>query len=103
MHQLAALPGAIADGSPPVHLDQTPGDIVVLSAADMELAALAQARATLDVPRHASEDEIRLAHRRIATINHPDKGGSAATLQEANAARDLLLDHISRTPTEPPQ
>jgi hypothetical protein len=65
--------------------------------------ALAQARATLDVPRHASEDEIRLAHRRIATINHPDKGGSAATLQEANAARDLLLDHISRTPTEPPQ
>ena len=42
MHQLAALPGAIADGSPPVHLDQTPGDIVVLSAADMELAALAQ-------------------------------------------------------------
>ena len=48
MHQLAAQPGAIADGSPPVHLDQSPGDIVVLSAADMELAALAQARAKLD-------------------------------------------------------
>ena len=59
--------------------------------------ALAQARATLDVSRHASADEIRVAHRRIATINHPDKGGSAVALQEANAARDLLLEHISRT------
>jgi len=58
MHQLAALPGAIADGSPPVHLDQTPGDIVVLSAADMELAALAQARAKLDA---ADFPSLRLA------------------------------------------
>ncbi|MAF96327.1 MAG: cobaltochelatase subunit CobN [Rhodospirillaceae bacterium] len=48
MHQLAAQRGAIADGSRPVHPDQSPGDIVVLSAADMELAALAQARAKLD-------------------------------------------------------
>ncbi|MCH7935570.1 MAG: cobaltochelatase subunit CobN [Proteobacteria bacterium] len=58
MHQLAAQPGAIADGSHPVHLDQSPGDIVVLSAADMELAALAQARAKLDAEDFPS---LRLA------------------------------------------
>ena len=45
MHLLAARPGAIDDGSQAVDLGQTPGDIVILSAADSELAALAQARA----------------------------------------------------------
>ncbi len=47
MHLLAAQPGAIADGSEAVDLGQTPGDIVVLSAADTELAMLADARADL--------------------------------------------------------
>ncbi len=45
MHLLQAKPGAIADGSEAVDLGQTPGDIVVLSAADTDLAALANARA----------------------------------------------------------
>ena len=44
MHLLAAQPGAIGDGSEAVDLGQTPGDIVVLSAADSELALLAAAR-----------------------------------------------------------
>ncbi len=47
MHLLAAQPGAIGDGSEAVDLGQTPGDIVVLSAADSELALLAAARAKL--------------------------------------------------------
>ena len=47
MHLLQAQPGAIADGSEAVDLGQSPGDIVVLSAADTELAALAAARAFL--------------------------------------------------------
>ena len=47
MHLLAAQPGGIADGSEAVDLGQTPGDIVVLSAADTELANLAAARAGL--------------------------------------------------------
>ena len=47
MHLLAAQPGAIADGTEAVDLGQTPGDIVVLSAADTELAMLADARAGL--------------------------------------------------------
>ena len=48
MHLLAARPGAIDDGSQAVDLGQTPGDMVILSAADSELAALARARAGFD-------------------------------------------------------
>ena len=49
MHLLAAKPGAISDGSEAVDLGQTPGDIVFVSAADTELACLAQAQAALPV------------------------------------------------------
>ena len=45
MHLLATLPGVIADGSAAVDLAQIPGDIVVLSSADTELALLAAAAA----------------------------------------------------------
>ena len=41
MHLLATQPGAIDDGSAALDLGQTPGDIVVLSAADSEIAGLA--------------------------------------------------------------
>ena len=44
MHLLAAQPGVIADGEEAVDLSQTPGDIVVLSAADTELSLFARAR-----------------------------------------------------------
>ena len=44
MHLLATKPGVVFDGSEAVDLGQTPGDIVVLSAADTELAALSAAR-----------------------------------------------------------
>ncbi|MGH6960121.1 MAG: cobaltochelatase subunit CobN, partial [Dongiaceae bacterium] len=47
MHLLAAKPGAVSDGSEAVDLGQTPGDIVFFSAADTELACLAQAQAAL--------------------------------------------------------
>ena len=47
MHLLKAQPGVVADGSEAVDLGQTPGDIVVLSAADTELVSLAAARAAL--------------------------------------------------------
>jgi cobaltochelatase CobN len=45
MHLLAAKPGAILDGSEAVDLRQSPGEILFLSAADTELAALAAAQA----------------------------------------------------------
>ncbi|MEK9724708.1 MAG: cobaltochelatase subunit CobN, partial [Rhodospirillaceae bacterium] len=44
MHLLAAQPGGVSDGSEAVDLGQSPGDIVVVSAADTELTLLAQAR-----------------------------------------------------------
>ena len=53
MHLLAAQPGTIEDGSEAVDLRQTPGDIVMLSAADTEIACLAQAQAQ----RLAEENE----------------------------------------------
>jgi exonuclease VII large subunit len=43
MHLLAAEPGRIDDGEVAVDLEQAPADIVILSAADTELAALAEA------------------------------------------------------------
>ncbi|MEH6546582.1 MAG: cobaltochelatase subunit CobN, partial [Sneathiella sp.] len=41
MHLLAATPGGINDGSEAVDLEQQPGDIIFLSAADTELSSLA--------------------------------------------------------------
>ncbi len=64
MHLLAAAPGTIADGSEAVDLGQTPGDIVVLSAADSELACLARA---LRAGRPASA--LRLAN--LMRLGHP--------------------------------
>ncbi|HVM82029.1 MAG TPA: cobaltochelatase subunit CobN [Stellaceae bacterium] len=47
MHLLAAEPGAILDGAAAVDLGQSPGEIVVLTAADTEIACLAAAQARL--------------------------------------------------------
>ena len=58
MHLLAAKPGQIIDGSDAVDLGQTPGEIVVLSAADSELACLSKAYAHLPEPKPA----LRLAN-----------------------------------------
>jgi cobaltochelatase CobN len=64
VHLLAAKPGAIADGSEAVDLGQTLGDIVFLSAADTELACLAQAQAALpvDAPSLRLANLLFLAH-----------------------------------------
>ena len=58
MHLLQAQAGAITDGSEAVDLGQTPGDIVVLSAADTELASLADACAR----RSGEGPSLRLAN-----------------------------------------
>jgi hypothetical protein len=50
-----------------------------------------RARVLLGVSQSASPQEIRDAHREMATELHPDKGGSTARLAEINAARDILL------------
>ncbi len=42
MHLLLAQKGTIAEGTEAIDLGQTPGDVLFLSAADTELASLAQ-------------------------------------------------------------
>ncbi|MDG1802414.1 MAG: hypothetical protein P8H53_07920, partial [Paracoccaceae bacterium] len=64
MHLLAATPGQIDDGSEPVDLGQTPAQVVVISAADTELAALSQARSEMDAP-----PTLRLAS--MMYLQHP--------------------------------
>jgi cobaltochelatase CobN len=59
MHLLAARPGTIADGSAAVDLEQTPGEIVMLTAADTELACLAEAHRRRANPQTPS---LRLAN-----------------------------------------
>ena len=48
MHLLAASANAIPDGTEPVDPGQTPAEVVFISAADTELAALSEARAAMD-------------------------------------------------------
>jgi cobaltochelatase CobN len=48
MHLLAATPGQVSDGTEAVDLGQSPGDIVVLSAASSDLAILAAAQRKRD-------------------------------------------------------
>jgi len=56
--------------------------------------AVFRARKLLGVEAGAGRDEIIAAHRRLTTLVHPDKGGTTSAMQEANAARDLLLDEL---------
>ncbi|TCS65144.1 cobaltochelatase subunit CobN [Varunaivibrio sulfuroxidans] len=65
MHLLAAQPGVIDDGAQAVDLGQKPGDIVILSAADSDLALLARARRALARESEKSAGEfpsVRLAN-----------------------------------------
>ncbi|SLN16900.1 Aerobic cobaltochelatase subunit CobN [Aquimixticola soesokkakensis] len=64
MHLLAATPGAIEDGTDAVDLGQTPADLVVISAADTELAILSEARAAMETP-----PSLRLAS--LMHLRHP--------------------------------
>jgi DnaJ family protein C protein 19 len=45
----------------------------------------------LGLPRNASAQDIREAHRRLMRAAHPDSGGSDWLAARINQARDLLL------------
>lgn len=64
MHLLAAKPGEIADGSGAIDLGQTPGEVIVLSAADSDLSCLAAARAACPdgFPRLRLANLMHLGH-----------------------------------------
>ncbi|NCP13823.1 MAG: J domain-containing protein [Sphingomonadales bacterium] len=53
-----------------------------------------QARMVLGVERGADRAAIIRAHRNVIAVVHPDRGGTTAAMQEANAARDLLLGDL---------
>lgn len=67
MHLLQAQPGEISDGAEPVDASQTPADIIFISAADTELAALSEARATL--AEAGFDQSLRLAN--LNWLAHP--------------------------------
>ena len=67
MHLLAAQPGSVQDGSEAIDLGQSPGDIVVITAADTEISALSAARkvvaATCDhLPTLRLANQMHLGH-----------------------------------------
>ncbi|MEQ8806037.1 MAG: cobaltochelatase subunit CobN, partial [Rhodospirillales bacterium] len=80
MHLLAAQPGLVDDGTDALDLGQTPGDIVVLSAADTELAALADAQARR-LEADAQAPSLRLAN--VMHLSH-------------NMSVDLYVDAVVR-------
>lgn len=57
-------------------------------------AALRRARSLLGVEASASREDVIAAHRRLVALVHPDRGGTTQAMQEANAARDLLLAQL---------
>lgn len=56
--------------------------------------AVIRARRLLGVGDSASREEIVIAHRKLVTMVHPDKGGTNNQVHEANAARDILFDEL---------
>jgi cobaltochelatase CobN len=63
MHLLTAQAGGIDDGKDPIDLAQTPGDIVVLTSADTEIAGLAKAYSGFQ-----NSSSLRLAN--LLNLNH---------------------------------
>lgn len=58
------------------------------------LPAAEQPWQVLGVSSTATEDEIQAAYRRLASENHPDKGGDEHYMARINYARDVLLENI---------
>ncbi len=81
MHLLAATSGVIGDGEEAVDLDQPPGDILILSAADSELAALSSAHAALRMKWQQEFPSLRLAS--LLALRH-------------NMSVDLWIDKTAR-------
>ncbi|WP_038034484.1 cobaltochelatase subunit CobN [Thermopetrobacter sp. TC1] len=84
MHLLAATSGIVGDGEEAVDLAQDPADIIVISAADSELAALAAAHAAL---RKQAQD---------TGVSVPSLRLSSLLLLRHNMSVDLWLERTAR-------
>ena len=89
MHLLAAQPGALSDNDEAIDLEQSPGAIVFLSAADTDLALITAAQ------------EARLAD--AAHAAHATAAAEAPSLRAANLMQlqhpmsvDLYLERVVR-------
>jgi DnaJ family protein C protein 19 len=61
------------------------------SAPPLSTSAPAEARTLFGLAPGADRAQILAAHRAMIGRVHPDRGGTADAVHEANAARDLLL------------
>ena len=69
MHLLTATPGTVSNGDEAIDLGQSPGDIVLLTVADSELACFAGAAAALTQELGEAAPSIRLAN--LLQLKHP--------------------------------
>ena len=58
---------------------------------DLNNLSRQQAADILGVDINASDDEIRLAHKKLMQKIHPDRGGSELLAKQINTAKDVLL------------
>ena len=95
MHLLAAKPGAIVDGTEAVDLGQSPGDIVVLSAADTETGGAGPgapaARRRLSAAPSRQPDAARAPHVGRRLCRGRGGGGPAVARPAARRCRLLAL------------
>ncbi len=68
MHLLAATPGTVSNGDEAIDLDQSPGDIVILTVADSDLACFARAAETIGTGEDG-RPSVRLAN--LLQLKHP--------------------------------
>lgn len=57
---------------------------------------------TLGVEKNATQDEIKKAYRKLASKNHPDKGGDAEKFKEVQVAYETLSDEQKRASYDNP-
>ncbi|WP_242128270.1 cobaltochelatase subunit CobN [Sphingobium sp. Sx8-8] len=69
MHLLTATPGTVSNGDEAIDLGQSPGDMVLLTVADSELACFASAAAALAQELGDAAPTIRLAN--LLQLKHP--------------------------------
>ena len=51
---------------------------------------------TLNISKDCNQNEIKKAYRKLAMIEHPDKGGSPEKFKEINEAYSILSDPQKR-------
>eukprot|EP01091_Cochliopodium_minus_P002930 TRINITY_DN12765_c0_g1_i1.p1 TRINITY_DN12765_c0_g1~~TRINITY_DN12765_c0_g1_i1.p1 ORF type:complete len:118 (+),score=28.17 TRINITY_DN12765_c0_g1_i1:42-395(+) len=60
-----------------------------------EVMSKAEASKILNIGKNSTEEEIKIAHRKMMKLNHPDKGGSQYISVKINEAKSVLLENKS--------